>query len=135
MDVPEEITTDSPTYSPPGSDSANHHYLLRQMTVDSSGEYSIRSSSAFPTQGYVYANNFNPSRPTENIIAQARSDANGQLQLTVDLEGSNQRSKRVCTYLSMKRTLTKSFTLFVSSFLPNALHELTTLSSPHKTPV
>ena len=102
MDVPAEITTDSPTYTPPGGDSSDYHYILRQMTVASSGEYSIRSSGSFPSQGFVYRDKFDPSMPTKNIVAQGRSDSNGQLQFNAYLEGSSPLSKRVCIHLSSR---------------------------------
>ena len=96
MDVPVELTPESPTYTRPGGSSSNYHYFVQQLTVSSPRTYSFRSSSSFPTIGYIYADRFDPSNPTVNLIGQGQSDATGQLQINMFLEVSNQLLKRVC---------------------------------------
>lgn len=104
MDIPVELTPESPTYTRPGGSSSNYHYLTRQLTVSSSGDYSFRSSSSVPLLGYVYVDRFDPSNPTANLIGQGQSDANGQLHFTVSLQVVNQLLKRVgsCIILHVK---------------------------------
>ena len=95
MDFTTDLTTDSPTYQRPGGESLNYYYLLREVTVPSSGDYSVHSSSSFRTLGYLYANAFDPMNPMINLVGQGQSDASGQLQFDTVLQGPSQRLRRV----------------------------------------
>lgn len=90
------LTLISRAFRRPGGRSMTYRYIALQMTVSTSGTYSFRCSSLFLTLGYVYANRFDPSNPTANLVTQGQSDTNGLLQFTAFFEGSIQLSKRVC---------------------------------------
>lgn len=74
---------------------SDHIHLIRQLTVSKSGYYSFQISSQFSTKVYLYSNDFNPSNPALNLMAQMQSDFNGQVEFTTFLQGGNRLSKRV----------------------------------------
>ena len=96
MDIPTELTTNSPTYRRPGGESSNYYYVLQELTITKSSDYTVRSSTSFPTYGYMYSDSFDPTTPTVNLIGQGQSNADGKLEFTVFLRGPSQPSKRVC---------------------------------------
>lgn len=96
MDFTADLTTDSPAYQRPAGESSNYYYVLREVPIPSSGDYTVHSSSTFATFGYLYSTTFDPINPMVNLVGQGQSDPSGQLQFNAILQGPSDRWKRVC---------------------------------------
>ena len=80
------LSANSPMYSR-GCSPASFYYEIYEIKVPEIRYYTIRGSSDFHTYGYIYKNQFNPLKPTENMIA--RDDHSdvffGQFKLEIPL--------------------------------------------------
>ena len=95
------LTINSPKFNRSGG-SDQFYYEAIQVTVRVDDTYSFRSISDVDAYGYLYLNNFNPSRPTENFIA--LDDDNG---------GSRQ------FLISARLTSTNIYVLVFTTYEPN----------------
>ncbi|CAF3732021.1 unnamed protein product [Rotaria sordida] len=78
------LTTNSRRFSRAGEENSNYYYEIFLVTVLTSGYYRFRSNSIVDTYGYLYTNNFIPSSPTLNLLAQD-DDTGGSLQFQFTL--------------------------------------------------
>ncbi|CAF3759357.1 unnamed protein product, partial [Rotaria sordida] len=78
------LTTNSRRFSRAGEENSNYYYEVFQVTVPTSGYYRFRSNSIVDTYCYLYTNNFIPSSPTLNLLAQD-DDTGGSLQFQFTL--------------------------------------------------
>ena len=90
------LSLTNPTYSPPHQPTPDHFYDTIRLTVATSGNYTIRSSSVTGTNlyGYLYINNFDPFNPSSNLIASDDNNGgNQQFIFTVALQSTFTTSK------------------------------------------
>ena len=90
------LSISNPTYSPPHQPIPGHFYDAIRLTVATSGNYTIRSSSVTGTNlyGYLYINNFDPFNPSSNLIASDDNNGgNQQFIFTVALQSTFTTSK------------------------------------------
>ncbi len=81
-----ELTVDSPTYDR-GSELAKCHYETFEINVVTKGVYVFWSESNINAIGYIYKNDFNPLKPSENLLLKHDGYCNdGQFKLMIDLE-------------------------------------------------
>ena len=93
------LTADSPTYSRTGCDMLKYYYEDIQVSVVEAGYYSLGSSSSVNTFDYIYANNFNPSIPSINLISRDDDSLNNtQLKLVIALQPNTTYVLVVTTY-------------------------------------
>jgi hypothetical protein len=80
------LTDDSPTYYR-DCEVPKCHYETLEMYVATKGVYVLWSESNIPTYGYIYKNDFNALKPSENFLLQHDGYCNdGQFKLIIDLE-------------------------------------------------
>ena len=78
------LANDSPVYFRPSANNASDYFFQAfTLTVYQTGLYSVSSSSAIDTYGYLYQWNFSPFQPALNLVNQDDDSAgNGQFQMT-----------------------------------------------------
>ncbi|CAF1408139.1 unnamed protein product [Rotaria magnacalcarata] len=76
------LTTNSPTFRRT-KDSDLSYFQAIQVTVLTAGTYSFKSDSLLDAYGYLYENNFNPSNPRANLLAED-DDSGGNQQFLMD---------------------------------------------------
>jgi hypothetical protein len=82
------------------------------MSVVKTGSYVIWSESSIDTYGYIYKNDFDPLKPSKNLIREHNGTCNnGQFKLIIDLENNTQYVLVVTTYYPY---MIGSFSVFVS---------------------
>jgi hypothetical protein len=75
------------------------YYETLQMNVVKSGSYVLWSESNINTYGYIYKNNFDPLKPSENLLLEHNGTCNQeQFKLMIDLENGTQYVLVVTTY-------------------------------------
>ena len=80
-----ELLSSSPIFYRPQSSSNNPHYFQAiQVTVATTGTYTLRSNSSIDTRGYFYRTDFDPSNATANLITD-NDDSGGQLQFLIQV--------------------------------------------------
>ena len=80
------LSSNSARFVRAGQSSGVFYYQALQLTIRTTGEYTIRSDSLLDTYGYLYANSFDPSYPTQNLIAyDDDSGASGQFLFNATL--------------------------------------------------
>ena len=83
------LTINSPTYNRTVA-SGGFYYEAIRVTVRFDGVYSFKSISDIDALGYLYLNNFDPSRPDENlIILDDDSAGSAQFLITSWLSSTN----------------------------------------------
>lgn len=82
-----KLTVDSPKYYR-DCEVPECHYETFEIYVATNGVYVLRSESSISqTYGYIYKNNFNALKPSENLLLQHDGFCNeGQFKLMIDLE-------------------------------------------------
>ena len=81
-----KLTVDSPTYDQ-RSELAKWHYETLEMNVITKGMYVLWSESNINTTGYIYKNNFNSLKPSQNFLVKHDGYCNdGKFKLLIDLE-------------------------------------------------
>ena len=88
------------------------YYETLQMNVVKTGLYVIWSASNINTYGYIYKNDFDPLKPSANLLAEHNGTCNErQFKLIIDLENNTQYVLVVTTYYPYT---IGSFSVFVS---------------------
>jgi hypothetical protein len=82
-----ELTEYSPTYYR-DCQIPNCHYETLEINVMKSGLYVLWSNGTIPrTYGYIYKNDFNPLKPSDNLVLEHDGHCNnGQFKLIIDLQ-------------------------------------------------
>ncbi|CAF3958010.1 unnamed protein product [Adineta steineri] len=106
-----QLTDDSPTYYR-DCQVPQCHYETLQIHVNTTGLYVLWSENNINAYGYIYQNDFNPLKPTENLLLSHDGECNdGQFKLIIDLE-INTRYILVVTTRDPK--ITGNFSVFFS---------------------
>lgn len=85
-----ELTDHSQMYRRPNEAVSEYYYAAIEVRVTTAGDYSITSTSNVDTYGLIYSNNFDPTNPEQNLLAQNDDgDGSGQFKLTVSLQSWN----------------------------------------------
>ncbi|CAF1435106.1 unnamed protein product [Adineta steineri] len=106
-----KLTDDNPTYYR-DCQVPQCHYETLQIHVNTMGPYVLWSKSSIKTYGYIYKNDFNPLKPSENLLVSHDGECNdGQFKLIIDLE-VNTRYILVVTTHNPK--IIGSFSIFIS---------------------
>jgi hypothetical protein len=75
------------------------YYETLQINVVKSGSYILWSESNINTYGYIYKNNFDPLKPSDNLLLEHNGTCNQeQFKLMIDLENDTQYVLVVTTY-------------------------------------
>ncbi len=86
MNYSSQLTVDSPIYYR-DCEVPKCHYHTLQINVSTTGLYVLWSKSNINTYGYIYKDDFNPLKPSENLLLQHNGDCNnGQFKLIIDLK-------------------------------------------------
>ncbi|CAF4236907.1 unnamed protein product, partial [Adineta steineri] len=81
-----ELTDDSPTYYR-DCQVPQCHYEALQIHVNATDLYVLWSENNIDAYGYIYKNDFNPLKPSENLLLSHDGKCNdGQFKLIIDLE-------------------------------------------------
>ncbi|CAF1303490.1 unnamed protein product [Adineta steineri] len=81
-----KLTDDSPTYYR-DSQVPQYHYETSQIRVNTTGLYVLWSENNINAYGYIYKNDFNPLKPSENLLLSHGGECDdGQFKLIIDLE-------------------------------------------------
>ncbi|CAF3704777.1 unnamed protein product [Adineta steineri] len=81
-----ELTNDNPTYYR-DCQVPQCHYETLQIQVNTTGLYVLWSENNINAYGYIYKNDFNPLKPSENLLLSHGGECNdGQFKLIMDLE-------------------------------------------------
>lgn len=108
---PSALTANSQTYSR-DCQSSNFYYETVHLNVTTNGFYSLSSSSTIDTYGYIYKDNFNPLKPSENLLVQDDNNCNNnQFKLITELNTSTTYILVVTTYHPAK---TEQFSILIS---------------------
>ncbi|CAF3999531.1 unnamed protein product, partial [Adineta steineri] len=106
-----KLTDDSPTYYR-DCQVPQCHYETSQIHVNTTGLYVLWSENNIDAYGYIYQNDFNPLKPSENLLLSHDGECNdGQFKLIIDLE-INTRYILVVTTQYPK--IIGNFTIFIS---------------------
>jgi hypothetical protein len=107
-----KLTVDSPTYYR-NCEVPKCHYETLEIYVATKGEYVLWSESPISnTYGYIYKNDFNSLKPSENVLLQHDGYCNdGQLKLIVDLEINTRYVLVVTTH---RPNTIGNFSIFIS---------------------
>jgi hypothetical protein len=96
------------------------YYETLKMNVVKSGSYVLWSESNINTYGYIYKNNFDPLKPSENLLLEHNGTCNQeQFKLMIDLENDTQYVLVVTTY---RPYTTGSFSVLISGAENVSLH-------------
>jgi hypothetical protein len=88
------------------------YYETLRMNVVKSGSYVLWSESNINTYGYIYTNNFDPLKPSENLLLEHNGSCNqDQFKLIIDLKNDTQYVLVVTTH---RPYTIGSFSVFVS---------------------
>ena len=99
------LTINSPTYNRPAGSGWAYYEAIR-VTVRFDGVYSFKSISDIDTLGYLYLNNFDPSRPNENLLGMDDDGAgSGQFLITFRLSSTDTYVLVFTTYLPDTRAV------------------------------
>ena len=77
------LTSNSPTFIRQGESSGYYYYQAIQVLVSMTGTYILTSTSSMDTYGYLYSYSFNPSYPSQYLLA-SNDDGNGNRQFRID---------------------------------------------------
>ena len=81
-----KLTLDNPTYYR-DCEVPQCHYESVQIHVHTKGLYVLWSESTTQTYGYIYEDDFNPLKPSDNLLLRHNGDCNDkQFKLIIDLE-------------------------------------------------
>ncbi|CAF4225029.1 unnamed protein product, partial [Adineta steineri] len=106
-----KLTEDNPTYYR-DCQVPQCHYETSQIHVNTTGLYVLWSESNINAYGYIYQNDFNPLKPSENLLLSHDGECNdGQFKLIIDLD-NNTRYILVVTTRNPKTT--GNFSIFIS---------------------
>jgi hypothetical protein len=106
------LNVNSPMYCRDSCETFNHYYEAIMVNVDEVGSYNFQSQSDFDAYGSMYANSFDPSNPSENLLVQNDDGGeNMQFNLTVVLQPQSTYILVVTTYNSY---ITGSFQVIAS---------------------
>jgi len=93
------LSSTSGRFTRPGATVGTYYYQAIQVRVYTSGRYSFTSSSSMDTYGYFYSDTFDPSSPSQNLIASDDdSGGSGQFRINVTLSYANTYILVVTTY-------------------------------------
>ena len=88
------------------------YYETLQIDVNTNGSYVIWSESKIDTYGYIYKNDFDPLKSSDNLLFEHNGTCNqGQFKFIIDLEINSRYILVVTTYRSYAMG---SFSIFVS---------------------
>ncbi|CAF1439386.1 unnamed protein product [Adineta steineri] len=106
-----QLNDDNPTYYR-DCQVPQCHYETLQIDVNTTGLYVLWSKSNINVYGYIYENDFNPLKPSENLLLSHDGKCNdGQFKLIIDLE-TNTRYILVVTTHNPK--IIGNFSVFIS---------------------
>jgi hypothetical protein len=95
-----KLTADSPMYYR-DCKIPKCYYETLEMNVAKSGSYILWSESNINTYGYIYENNFDPLKPSGNLLLEHNGTCNQeQFKLIIDLKNDTQYVLVVTTYRS-----------------------------------
>ena len=81
-----ELTVNSPTYYR-DCQIPKCYYESFEIVVNENGSYVIWSESKIDTYGYLYKNDFDPLKPSDNLISENNGSCNhGQFKIIVNLD-------------------------------------------------
>jgi hypothetical protein len=78
------LNVNSPMYCRDSCETSNPYYEAIMVNVDEVGSYNFRSESYFDAYGVMYANSFDPSNPSENLLVQ-NDDGGGSRQFNLKI--------------------------------------------------
>jgi hypothetical protein len=88
------------------------YYETLQIDVNTNGSYVIWSVDNIDTYGYIYKNDFDPLKPSENLLFEHNGSCNqGQFKFIIDLEIN---TRYVLVVTTSRPYTTGSFSVFVS---------------------
>ena len=106
-----ELSVHSLTYDR-GSELAGHHYEALEINVISEGMYVLWSESEMNTIGYIYQNDFDSLKPSENLLLKHDGHCNnGQLKLMIGLQIN---IRYVLVVASNRPNTTGNFSIYIS---------------------
>ncbi|CAF1066950.1 unnamed protein product [Adineta steineri] len=106
-----ELTDDSPTYYR-DCQVPQCHYETLEIHVNTTGLYVLWSENNINAYGYIYKNDFNPLKPSENLLLSHSGECNDeQFKLIIDLD-NNTRYVLVVTTHDPK--IIGNFSVFIS---------------------
>jgi hypothetical protein len=95
-----KLTVDSPMYYR-DCKIPKCYYETFQVNVIKLGSYVLWSESSISTYGYIYKDNFDPLKPSENLLSEHNGTCNQeQFKLIIDLKNDTQYVLVVTTYRS-----------------------------------
>jgi hypothetical protein len=81
-----KLTVENPTYYR-DCEVPQCHYETVQINVNTKGLYVLWSESSIEIYGYIYNNDFNPLKPSDDLLLRHNGDCNDkQFKLIIDLE-------------------------------------------------
>ena len=78
----DSLSSRSPIFSRPGNAGNYYYYQAIRVTVPTAGAYTFSSISSIDTFGYLYNDPFDPSNPSQNLIA-SDDDGGGSNQFRI----------------------------------------------------
>ncbi|CAF0955861.1 unnamed protein product [Adineta steineri] len=106
-----KLTHDSPTYYR-DCQVPQCHYETLQIHVNTAGLYILWSESNINPYAYIYKNDFNPLKPSENLLLSHDGTCNdGQFKLIIDLEINTRYVLVVTTHYSK---IIGNFSVYIS---------------------
>ncbi|CAF1064361.1 unnamed protein product [Adineta steineri] len=106
-----KLTDNSPTYYR-DCQVPQCHYETLQIHVNTTGSYILWSKSNTDAYGYIYKNDFNPLKPSENLLLSHDGECNdGQFKLIIDLENT---TRYILVVTTRNPKITGSFSVFIS---------------------
>ena len=106
-----KLTADSPTYYR-DCKIPKCYYETLELYVVENGLYVLWSESTISTAGYIYKNDFNSLKPSENLLLQHDGFCNeGQFKLMINLEMNIRYVLVVTTY---RPNTMGNFSIFIS---------------------
>ncbi|CAF1303082.1 unnamed protein product [Adineta steineri] len=88
------------------------HYETLQIHVNTTGLYVLWSKSNINTYGYIYKNDFNPLKPSENLLLSHDGECNdGHFKLIIDLTIN---TRYILVVTTQKPKIIGDFSVFIS---------------------
>ena len=106
------LTSNSASFSRNGVAGSVYYYNAIEVSVRTTGTYTLKSSSSIDTYGYLYQGNFYPSSPSINLISSDDDGAGSrQFQLTSNLQSN---IKYILVFTTYDERITGQFNIIAS---------------------
>lgn len=125
------LTSNSPKYRRPGQTTANYYYQAILLNVSNTATYTFQSTSNIDLYAYLYANSFDASNSSSNLI-KADDDSGGNLQFILKNSLAVRRIY-ILVVTTYNRNVLGSFTIKGSSNTNNAKVSFSLIPTPIKT--